>query len=104
MTDYQISLKVNNQPVELSGFPRDFLSRTLAGAASSLKGVDDIRSLELTMKFGKVKLAINGSPVSLKPFPTLILARTLIGMTSTLKGVEAEVVSLEIEMRAESAG
>ena len=98
MTDYQISLDVNNQHVELSGFPRDFLIRTVLGAASSLKGVEEIDSLELTMKYGKVKLSINGSPVSLKPFPTLILARTLIGMTSVLKGVEGDVVSLEISL------
>lgn len=100
MRDYQISLTSNGKPVNLTGFPRDYVAQTLAGAASSLKGIDEINSLELTLKFGKVKLSINGAPVSLKPFPTLILARTLIGMTSTLKGVDSEINHLEIKMTA----
>jgi hypothetical protein len=95
------SSDLNSKPIELTGFPKDYVTLTLAGAASSLKGVDDINSLELTMKFGKVKMSINGSAVPLKPFPTIMLARTLIAMASTLKGVEGEVVSLEIKMQTE---
>ncbi len=96
------SLKVNGNLIELTGFSQAFVSRTVAGAVSSLKGVPEIKVLDLSMKFGKVKIAINNNPLTLKPFPTLILARTLAGMVSTLKGVEGEVNSLEIKMFAQS--
>jgi hypothetical protein len=102
MTDFNISLKVNGNMVEITGFSQAFVTRTVAGAVSSLKDVPEITTLELTLKFGKVKIAINGSPLSLKPFPTLILARTLAGMVSTLKGVEGDVSSLEIKMQSNS--
>lgn len=100
--DLNTSLKVNGNPIELIGFSQAFVTSTVAGAISSLKEVPEISTLELTMKFGKVKIAINGSSLTLKPFPTLILARTLAGMVSTLKGVEGEVNSLEIIMQGKS--
>jgi hypothetical protein len=102
MTDFNIALKVNGKTVEVTGFSKAFVTRTVAGAVSSLKDVPEIATLDLTSKFGKVKIAINGSPLSLKPFPTLILARTLAGMASTLKGVEGDVSSLEIIMQSKN--
>ena len=99
MKDYEISLSANDSAVKLSGFPEDYLTRITLGAAHSLKGVNEIETLELTLRFGKVKLAINGQPISLVPFPTLIIGKTLIAIVSTLKGVEGDVNSLEIKMR-----
>ncbi len=98
--NYKASLTVNGNPVELTGFPLEFVTKTLAGAISSLKETDEIRDLDLTMGFGKVKLFLNGRQVSLKPFPTLIFASTLSGMVAPLKGVEGKVNSLEIKMQA----
>jgi hypothetical protein len=99
MMDFDIALKVNSNYIELTGFSKAYVTGTLTGAVSSLKDVPEITSLEITLKFGKVKLTINGYRLSLKPFPTLILARTLASMVSTLKGVEGEVNSLEIKMQ-----
>jgi hypothetical protein len=98
MKDYEISLSANDAPIKLSGFPKDFLINVTLGAASSLKGVNEIETLELTLRFGKVKMAVNGNPIPLVPFPTLIIGRTLIAIVSTLKGVEGNVTSLEIKM------
>ena len=100
MINYDISLTVNSREVEVTGFPKDFLTRTLIGAASSLKGVDEVASLELSLKFGKVKMSVSGTPVPLSQFPNLIIARTFTGMVSTLKGVEGEVVSLDIHLKS----
>ena len=100
MKDYNLSLAANGKPIELTGFPQDFVIKTLIGMVSSLKGVQEINSLELTLRYGKVKLSINGNPISVGPFPTLITAKTLIAIASTLKGVENEITSLEIKMEA----
>jgi hypothetical protein len=100
MTELNVSLKVNNIPIELKGFSQAFVTSTVVGAVSSLKDVPEITRLALSMKFGKVKIAINGSALQLKPFPTLILAKTLTGMVSTLKGVEGEVTSLELILQS----
>ncbi len=100
MKNYNLSLTTGGKLIELSGFPQDFVIKTVIGMVSSLKGVQEIDTLELTLRFGKVKLSINGKPISVGPFPTLITAKTLIAITSTLKGVGDEVTNLEIKMEA----
>jgi len=46
----RLSLYVNNTPISLSSFPREIISNILLALASSLKGVKEIRSLELFLK------------------------------------------------------
>ena len=99
MKDYEISLAANDKAVELSGFPRDYLIKLTLAAASSLKGVNEIQTLELTQRFGKVKMVVNGGPISMGPFPTLIIGKTLIAIVSTLKGVEGDAIALEIKIQ-----
>ena len=98
--NYKAVLTVNGKQVKLSGFPEEFIAETLAGAVSSLKRAEPIKTLELTMNYGKVKLNLNGNQIPLGPFPTLILANTLSGMVSTLKGVDEKVTILEIKMQS----
>jgi hypothetical protein len=96
---YEIKLKVNKKGIELSGFPRDFVTRTLAGSATSLRGVDEVESLELSLRFGKVKLSVNEINIELIQFPTLILANTLIGMVKSLNGVDGDVIAVDLTMK-----
>ena len=96
---YKAILTVNGNQVELSGFPEEFIAQTLAGAVSSLKQAEPIKTLEITMNYGKVKLTLNGNQIPLGPFPTLMLANTMSGMVSTLKGVDKKVTSLGIKMQ-----
>ncbi len=99
MDQYEVSLKVNGQPVKLSGFPRDFVAKALVGSVTSLKGVDRVESLALSLKFGKIKLSVNEQTVDLIQFPTLMLASTLKGMLSVLSGVEGEINSADVKIR-----
>ncbi len=46
----RLSLYVNNTPVSLSSFPRELIGNILLALASSLKGVKEIKSLELFLK------------------------------------------------------
>ena len=43
----RISLYVNNTPITLSTFPKEFISNVLVAMASSLKGVREVKSLEV---------------------------------------------------------
>ena len=46
----RVSLYVNNVPVSLSTFPREIITNILLALASSLKGVGEVRSLEIFLK------------------------------------------------------
>ncbi len=46
----RLSLYVNNAPISLGSFPREIISNILLALASSLKGVKEIRSLEVFLK------------------------------------------------------
>lgn len=94
---YEATLQVNNAYIDLSPFPEQFLARTVAGAVSSLRGAEDIRSLELHLERGDVRILVNGDELPLTPFPNDIIANTLIGLVSSLKGV-GEVDSLDVSV------
>ena len=46
----RVSLYVNNVPVSLSTFPREIVTNIVLALASSLKGVGEVRSLEIFLK------------------------------------------------------
>jgi molybdopterin-guanine dinucleotide biosynthesis protein B len=46
----RISLYVNNTPIPLSAFPREIITRVVLAMASCLKGVGEIRSLEIFLR------------------------------------------------------
>jgi hypothetical protein len=97
--DLKTELDVNNVSVELNPFVDEFLTRTVLGAVSSLKGAESIQGLELRLERNDVKIVVNGSELPLTPFPKEIITNTIIGLVSPLKGVE-KVDSLKINIRA----
>ena len=92
-------LEINNVSTELNPFVEEFLIRTVVGAVSCLKGVEDIGNLELYLEQGDVKLVVNGNEIPLTPFPRDIIANTIIGLVSSLKGV-GKIDSLKINIKA----
>ncbi len=46
----RLSLYVNNAPIPLSTFPKEFIINVLMAMASSLKGVGEVRSLEVFLR------------------------------------------------------
>jgi len=93
-------LEVNNLSVELNPFVKEFLTRTVIGAVSSLKGAEHIQGLELYLEHNDVRIVVNGNELPLTPFPKEIITNTMIGLVSPLKGVE-KVDSLKVSIRAE---
>lgn len=45
-----ITIKVNGKNVSLSEFPADFIKNTIKGMLSSLKGVDEIKDVEIKIR------------------------------------------------------
>ena len=93
-------LAVNNVSVELNPFAEEFLTRTVVGAVSSLRGAENIRNLELYLKRGDVRLVVNGDELPLTPFPSDIITNTITGLVSSLKGV-GKIDSLKISVKAQ---
>jgi len=93
-------LEINNVSVELNPFVEEFLTRTVVGAVSSLKGAENIRNLGFYLERGDVKLVVNENELPLTPFPKEIITNTIIGLVSPLKGAD-KIDSLKINIRAE---
>jgi len=93
-------LEVNKISIKLNPFVEEFLTRTVVGAVSSLKGAATIRDLELYLERGDVKLIANGNELPITPFPKEIIANTITGLVSSLKGV-GKIDSLKISVKAQ---
>jgi len=93
-------LEINNVSTELNPFVEEFLTRTLVGAVSCLKGAENIRDLELYLEKGNVKLVVNGNEIPLTPFPRDVITNTITGLVSSLKGVN-RIDSLKINAKAQ---
>jgi len=93
-------LEINNVSTELNPFVEEFLTRTVVGAVSCLKGAENIRDLELYLEQGDVKFVVNGNELPLTPFPRDVITNTIIGLVSSLKGV-GKIDSLKINVKAQ---
>jgi len=95
----EISLTVNNTPVELDYFVAGYIDHVVGGILASLKDTGDIKNLELTIdNEGLVAINLNGAEVPISYFPTEIIKSTLEGMVAPLKGVSGSIGSLELKI------
>lgn len=97
---FKAELKVNKISIEMNPFVEEFLVRTTVGAVTSLKEVEDIKSLKIHQKKGNVEITVNGKEIPLTPFPNDIISNTLVGMVSSLKGV-SDIDSIDISVQVE---
>ena len=95
---FHTTLQINSEPVELNHFIENFMARTVVGAVSSLKGTDNVQSLECRLAQGELELIVNGSEIPLTTFPREIIINTIIGLVSSLKGVD-KIDNLEISIK-----
>lgn len=85
--NFRATLKVNEKAIAINPFVEEFLARTTVGAVASLRGAEDIRSLEIHQDKGNVRIEVNGKDIPLTPFPNDIISSTLVGLVSPLKGI-----------------
>lgn len=87
MASKQVSLSVNNIPIELDYFVHDFIDHTVGGIIAGLQDTGEIETLELSIEGDEVTINLNNAVVPIKSFVTKIIRNTIVGMVSTLKGV-----------------
>ena len=99
---FKAQLSVNNTAIEINEFTEEFLARVTAGAVTTLKGVEYIRTIELKDDRGDVVVKVNGEEIELTPFPNDAIANTITGLVSTLKGIDKnKITRIDIKVTVE---
>jgi hypothetical protein len=86
MTAGQVSLFVNDAPINLDNFVRGYIELVVDGILASLKGTGTMKEVALTIEGDHVSIVLNDAVLPLNPFATRIIRSTLVGMISTLHG------------------
>jgi hypothetical protein len=94
----QVSLSVNDVPIELDYFAQGFIDHTTGGILAALEGTGEIESLELSLEDDRVAINLNNAVVPINPFVNKIIRSTVVGMLSSLKGV-GEINRANISIR-----
>ena len=96
---YKATLSINKSGVELEEFPEQFAGSIVVASVKTLKGVDYIKKVEISIEKDDVIVKVNGEEIPLTPFPNDVIRNTLVGMASTLKGVSnIETLDITIEV------
>ncbi len=98
MASEEVCLSVNDVPIKLEGFVREFIEQVTAGIVATLKGTGEIQSLKLSICGKDTQINLNGSLVPVVPFAGEFIRNTVIGMVSPLKGVVQPIDRLEISI------
>jgi len=93
-------LRVNKISMEMHQFVEEFLARTAVGIVATLKGAENVQSLEIHQVKGNVKITVNGNEIPLTPFPNDIICNTLTGLVSSLKDV-GDIGSFDISVEVQ---
>ena len=95
----QISLTVNDKPIELDYFVAGYLDHVTGGILASLKGTGEIKNLKLTIgDKGVVKIILNSADLPINYFVEEIVRSTYQGIIAPLKGVEKDKPLQNLEL------
>ena len=95
----EVHLSVNDSPIEIEYFVRDFIEQVVIGVLAGLRGTGPIENLELTIDNAKqVTIDLNNAQVPLSPFANTIVDSTIKGIVSTLRGVTS-INTLQITIK-----
>lgn len=94
----QVSLLVNDQPIELDYFVLGLIDHTIGGMLTALEGTGNIENADISINGEEVTIGLNNGSVPANLFVQKIFKSTILGMVSTLKGVdEIDTVKIHIE-------
>jgi hypothetical protein len=85
----EVTLAVNNAPVELNDFVTGYIARVVEAILASLKRTGAIKQAAVSLTKNQVSIVLNDKGVPLNPFVTQMVHNTITGMVSSLKGVNA---------------
>lgn len=89
MVSRQVSLSVNDVPIELDYFVQGFIDHVMGGMLAALKETGEIKSLDVSILGDTVTINLNNAVVPINPFVNRITRNTVVGMVSSLKGVSS---------------
>jgi hypothetical protein len=97
MASPEVNLSVNDEPITIDDFVKKFINSVVTGMLSVLKGVKEIKSVNLSFDGDEVEIVVNGAIVPSNPFVSKFIENTVTGMVTSLKGV-GRVDKLEISI------
>jgi hypothetical protein len=89
MVSGEVSLSVNEEPIDLNDFVEGYIDHVVGGIIASLKGAEEIKSIDLAVQGDRVTLVLNNKAIPLNLFASRIILSTIMGVVSSLKGVRA---------------
>lgn len=98
MAPGEVSLSVNDIPIQIEYFVQRFIGNTIAGMLDTLDGTGEIETLELSVDRDEVTINLNNALVPINPFVSEIIRNTITGMVSSLKGV-SEINKVNINIK-----
>jgi hypothetical protein len=98
MASRQVSLSVNDAPVELDYFVQGFIDHVMGGMIAALRGTGEIESLDVSILGDTVTIDLNNAAVPTNPFVNTITRNTIVGMVSSLKGV-VDIDRIQLSIR-----
>ena len=97
MASRKVSLSINDVPMPIEDFVQEFINKVIIGMLSVLKGVNEIRSVDLFFDRDEVIINVNDTVVPSNDFVDEFVRNTVTGMVTSLKGVN-QVDKLEISI------
>ena len=94
----EVSLFVNDAPIDLDYFVLGYFDHTLGGMVAALEGTGEIETLHVTIEGDEVNINLNNALVPTNPFVNKIIKSTIAGMLSPLRGVD-EINKVRIDIR-----
>ena len=95
------SLKVNGKTIELDKFTRSFISSTLLGMLSALRGMenpDELESVNVYVCGQVASVVADGVEIGMNDFIRDITRNTVKAMIAPLRGVDSDINTLELIM------
>jgi len=94
----QVSLSVNDVPIQLDEFAKGYIYHVARSIVASLKDTGAIETLELSIdNEGQVTINLDNSEVLIKYLPNEIIKSTILGIVTPLRGV-SEVGRLQLSI------
>ena len=95
-SEINATLTVDSNSIELTDYPREFLTQVVLAAVATLKKVDEMENVEVSLEGGKAAVTVNGEVIPLGPFPAEVIYSTFRGLVTALKGVDKNFASCKI--------
>ena len=94
----ELSLSVNDVPIETDYFVERFIDHVMGGIVASLESTGEIKNLDVSIEGDTVAINLNNTLVPINFFVNKIIRNTVVGMVSSLKGV-AEIDKMHIVIK-----